>query len=366
MTAPTTLTPQPGILDISPYTAGEAHVAGSNKVTKLSANENPLGPSPKAIAAAKRVAEEMALYPSTDHSALRTAIADIHGLDVSRIVCGAGSDEIIALLCQAYAGPGDTVLHTEHGFAMYPISAHAAGATPVSVPETERHADVDRLLAAVDGRTRLVFLANPNNPTGTLVDASEVERLAAGLPDHALLVLDGAYAEYVDEAGYDAGIGLIDSGARVVMTRTFSKVYGLGGLRVGWAYGPADVIDVLNRVRGPFNVSAMGLAAAEAAVRDTEYTAEAKAENARWLAWLSQELRVLGIDHDQSFANFLLARFATEAAALEVDAALRARGVIVRRVAGYGFPEALRISVGDEVACRLVVSTLQSWRDGGS
>jgi len=263
------ITPQPGIMDIALYQGGASHVAGHNNVLKLSSNENPFGPSPAAIKAYEEEAKALHRYPSSDHAELREAIGDVWGVDPARVICGAGSDEIIAFLCQAYAGPGTEVIHTEHGFAMYRISALAAGATPVEVPERERVTDVDAILASCTEKTRLVFLANPNNPTGTMIGQADVARLAEGIPAQALLVLDGAYAEYVE--GYDGGAALVDARQNVVMTRTFSKIYGLGGLRVGWGYGPAHVIDVLNRVRGPFNLSNAGLAAATAAMRDTAY-----------------------------------------------------------------------------------------------
>ncbi len=218
--SPRSIVPQPGILDISPYVAGESHAEGANSVTKLSANENPLGPSPDAKAAVREMAERMELYPSSDHTELRTAIGEIHGLDPAQILCGAGSDEIIAFLCNAYAGPGTEVIYTEHGFAMYRISALAAGATPVEVPERERVADVDAILDAVTERTRLIFIANPNNPTGTMLPAEEVARLADGLPESCLLVLDGAYAEYVPD--FDGGAELVAARDNVVLSRTFS------------------------------------------------------------------------------------------------------------------------------------------------
>jgi histidinol-phosphate aminotransferase len=265
-------------------------------------------------------------------------------------------------LCHAYAGPGDLVLHTQHGFAMYPISARAAGATPVEVPERDRRVDVDALIAAADGRVRLVFLANPGNPTGTMLDSGELERLARGLPATCLLVLDGAYAEYAD--GHDGGAALAGARDNVLMTRTFSKIHGLGGLRVGWAYGPAAVIDVLNRVRGPFNVSAPALAAAEAAVADRAWEARCRADNARLRDELAADLRAAGIAVDDSHANFLLARFADAAEAAAADAALRTGGILARRVAGYGFPEGLRITVGDDAACRRVADTLAAFRAG--
>jgi len=352
--------PQPGILDIALYQGGKAHLAGVAKVVKLSSNENPFGPSDQAKLAFARTAETLHRYPGTDHAALRHAIAEVWGLDAGRIICGAGSDEIITFLCQAYAGPGDEVVHTEHGFLMYRISALAAGATPVEVPERDRVADVDAILAACTARTRLVFLANPNNPTGTMLAAEEVARLAEGLPSQALLVLDGAYAEYV--AGYDGGAALVDARQNVVMTRTFSKIYGLGGLRIGWGYGPAHVIDVLNRVRGPFNLSTTQLEVAEAAVRDRDHLSHCQAENARLRDWLAGELAALGVPSDPSQANFILARFADPAEAEACNAHLAARGLIVRQVASYKLPHCLRISIGDEEACRQVADAIATFK----
>tara|TARA_R110002049_G_scaffold29972_3_gene102064 strand:+ start:12012 stop:13109 length:1098 start_codon:yes stop_codon:yes gene_type:complete len=360
----TAITPQPGIMDIDLYQGGAAHVAGLENVVKLSSNENPLGPSPAAVEAYRRAAFDLHRYPSSDHGPLRAAIADVHGLDADRIICGAGSDEVIAFLCQAYAGPGTEVIHTEHGFAMYRISALAAGATPVEVAERERVTDVDAILAACTDATRLVFIANPNNPTGTMIGLAEIARLADKLPKQALLVLDGAYAEFVD--GYDGGAALVDSRENVVMTRTFSKLYGLGGLRVGWGYGPAQVIDVLNRVRGPFNLSQAGLNAAEAAIRDRAYAEHCRAENARWRVWLSDALAEIGVPSDVSCANFVLARFANQAEAEACDDYLKTQGLIVRRVAGYNLPQCLRITVGDESACRRVVHAIRQFKGGAN
>lgn len=358
----TQFTPQPGIMDIALYQGGAAHVDGVSNVTKLSSNENPLGPSPKAVEAMAAAVAAMHRYPSSDQTALRRAIGETHGLDPDRIICGAGSDEIIAFLCQCYAGPGDEVLYTEHGFAMYRISALAAGATPVEVAEHERVTDVDALLAGCTPQTKLVFIANPNNPTGTMISEAEVARLADGLPKGALLVLDGAYAEYVEN--FDAGAKLIEARSNVVMTRTFSKIYGLGGARIGWGYGPKEIIDVLNRVRGPFNVSTTALAGAEAAVRDTGYVAHCRAENAKWRGWLADQLAKLGVPSDTSCANFILARFASQAEAEACDTFLQARGLIVRRVAGYNLPSALRITIGDEPACRAVAAAVADFKSG--
>ncbi|MAU53598.1 MAG: histidinol-phosphate transaminase [Roseovarius sp.] len=358
----TQIAPQPGILDIAPYEGGTSHLDGVANVVKLSSNENPFGPSEAAREAFRRAAFELHRYPSTDHAALRAAIAEIHGLDPARIVCGVGSDEIIAFLCQCYAGPGDEVLHTEHGFAMYRISALANGATPVSVPERERVTDVDAILAACTARTRLVFVANPNNPTGTMVGEAELRRLAEGLPEQALLVIDGAYAEYVE--GYDGGAALVESRDNVVMTRTFSKLYGLGGLRVGWGYGPAHVVDVLGRVRGPFNLSTAALVTAEAAIRDTAWAERCREENTRLRAWLAEALAEHGVPSDTSTANFILARFGSREEAEACDAYLRSEGLIVRRVAGYNLPNCLRITVGDEPACRRVAHAIGQFKAG--
>jgi len=324
---------QPGIMQITPYQGGKATLSGADNVIKLSSNENPAGPSPAAIEAVQNAALGMHRYPSTDHQALRDAIGEAHGLNPDQVICGAGSDEIITFLCQAYAGPGDEVIHTEHGFAMYRISTLAAGATPVEVPEHDRVTDVDAILAACNDRTRLVFIANPNNPTGTMIGEGEVARLASGLPPQVLLVLDGAYAEFVD--GFDGGAGLVEARDNVVMTRTFSKLYGLGGMRIGWGYGPASVIEVLNRVRGPFNISGAGLAAAEAAIKDTAYVTHCRTENAKWRAWLADALAASGVPSDTSCANFILARFADQPEAERCDEYLQTQGLIVRRVAGY-------------------------------
>lgn len=352
--------PQPGILDIALYEGGAASVAGVTNALKLSSNENPFGASDKTKEAFSRSVHNLHRYPSTDHASLRRAIAEVHGLDAGRVICGVGSDEIIHFLCQAYAGPGDEVLFTEHGFLMYRISAMAAGATPVEVAEHERCTDVAALLAACTDRTKLVFIANPNNPTGTMISAAEVAQLAEGLPPQAILVLDGAYAEYVD--GYDGGLALVEARGNVVMTRTFSKIYGLGGLRVGWGYGPQAIIDVLNRIRGPFNLSNAALEAAEAAVRDRDYVNRCRAENARMRGWLAEALAELGVPSDTSLANFVLARFHDADEAAACDAHLREQGLIVRRVSGYKLPNCLRITVGDESACRRVAHAVAQFK----
>jgi histidinol-phosphate aminotransferase len=275
---------------------------------------------------------------------LRRAIGEVHGLDPARIICGVGSDETIQLLCQAYAGPGDEVLYPEHGFGMYRISALAAGATPVVAPERERTVDPAAILDAVSERTRLVFIANPANPTGTMLPIEAFEEMAAALPPSCLLVMDGAYVEFAE--GYDGGARLVEARENVVMTRTFSKVYGLGGLRVGYGYAPTPVIEVLTRIRQPFNLSNIALAGAEAAVRDAAWIDDCLRINAAERARLTGGLRQLGIGCDESHANFVLARFADEAEADAADAHLKSQGIIVRAPKSYGLPHCLRITVG--------------------
>ncbi|NTT88158.1 histidinol-phosphate transaminase [Tabrizicola fusiformis] len=352
--------PQPGIMEIALYEGGKAAVAGVSNVVKLSSNENPFGPSDKAKDAFARSVHTLHRYPSTDHASLREAIGEVHKLDPARIICGVGSDEIITFLCQAYAGPKEEVVFTEHGFLMYRISALAVGATPVEVAERDRTTDVDAILKACNRRTRLVFIANPNNPTGTMISQAEIERLADGLPPQAILVLDGAYAEYVE--GFDGGASVVTARSNVVMTRTFSKIYGLGGLRIGWAYGPKPIIDVLNRIRGPFNLSNTQLDTAEAAVRDQDYVNRCRADNARMRNWLAEALAALGVPSDTSMANFILARFASPEDAEACDAFLQAQGLIVRRVSSYKLPHCLRITVGDEASCRRVAHAIGQFK----
>ncbi len=357
-----TIRPNPGIAEISPYVGGASAAPGANRSHKLSSNENPLGPAPAARAAFLAEADRLAVYPDGGHARLRAAIARAHGIEAERIVCGNGSDELIALLCKAYAGPGSEVLHSAHGFLMYRLSALAAGATPVAVPERDLTTDIDALIARLSEATRLVFLANPNNPTGTMVAEAELARLADALPPAALLVLDGAYAEYVRAPGYDGGIGLVAARDNVVTTRTFSKIHGLAALRLGWAYAPEHVIDVMNRVRGPFNVTAPALAAGEAAIAAGDYVEHCRIANEVWRDWLAKEIAAAGFPVTPSRANFLLVE--TGGRKAQVDAGLKARGIVVRGMAGYGLPEHLRISVGDEEACRAVAAAMAALGEG--
>ena len=354
--------PKPGILGIMPYVPGKSSAKGA-KVHKLSSNESPLGASAKAVAAYMAAGDKLELYPDGAAAKLRTAIANRYGLMADNIVCGAGSDELLQLLAHAYVGPGDEAIYSQYGFLVYPIAIQSNGAIPVVAPEKDYLADVDAILARVTERTRMVFLANPNNPTGRYLPFSEVKRLHAGLPEDVLLVLDAAYAEYVRRNDYEAGLELVATSSNVVMTRTFSKIYGLAALRLGWAYCPAHVADVLNRVRGPFNISAPAIAAGAAAMADQEFVERAVAHNDTWLSWLSKELRALGLDVTPSVGNFVLVHFAAGGGrdAHAADAHLQDSGFVVRRMDAYGLPGALRISVGTEEANRGLVACLKEF-----
>ncbi|TAD90445.1 MAG: histidinol-phosphate transaminase [Alphaproteobacteria bacterium] len=359
MTSPA---PKPGILEIAAYVGGKSKAAPGVTPIKLSSNEGALGPSPKAMAAFTAAAPDLHRYPDGGAIALRAAIARRYGLEADRIVCGAGSDELIALLTKAYAGPGDEVLYSQHGFLMYPIAAKSVGATPIAVPEQNLTADIDGLLAAVTPNTRILFLANPNNPTGTLLPAEAVRRLHAGLPASVLLVLDAAYAEYVDRNDYDPGIGLVQAADNVVMLRTFSKIYALAALRLGWAYCPPAIADVLNRLRGPFNTGLAAQAAGVAAMEDQAFVDAVKAHNDIWRPWLAQELAAAGLSVVPSVANFLLVRFpGGAAAAAACYRFLEARGLIVREMGGYGLGDCLRITVGTEAECRAVAAGITAF-----
>lgn len=355
---------QPGIMEIEPYEGGKSALAGRDDIVKLSSNENPLGAPPAAQAAIREAAAFVHLYPSTDHAELRAVIGQVHRLDPARVICGVGSDEVLQFVTQAFAGPGDEIIHTAHGFSMYPILSHMAGATPVCVPEADRVVDVDAILAAVTARTRIVLLTNPGNPTGTILPDTELTRLADELPADVILVIDAAYAEYAGD--YDGGAALAGDRQNVLMTRTFSKIYGLGGLRIGWGYADAALIGVMNRIRQPFNLSGLQMAAAKAALQDRNWVQSCVALNAVQRDRLTGALRQLRIACDDSHTNFVLARFADAAEAVEAEAALHADGIIVRRATRYGFSEGLRITVGDTEQTRRVIDALTRWREAGA
>jgi len=348
------------VLDIVAYVPGKSTAPVDARVFKLSSNETPLGASPKAMAAFRACADELHEYPDGSSSALREAIGRAFGLDPDCIVCGAGSDELLTLLARAYLRDGDEAIHTTHGFLVYLLATLAAGAKPVVAPEKNFTADVDAILNLVTPRTRMVFLANPNNPTGTYVPFDEVKRLHRALPTNVLFVLDAAYAEYVRRNDYESGIELVATSENVVMCRTFSKIYGLAAIRLGWLYGPAHVVDALNRIRGPFNVNTPAVAAGIAALEDAAHVEAGRKHNTRWLAWLTEEIGKLGLKVTPSVANFVLIHFpATNGrTAKEADAFLTGRGLLLRQVGAHKLPNALRMSVGTEEANRLVVKAL--------
>jgi histidinol-phosphate aminotransferase len=352
--------PKPYLQHMPVYTAGKSTAAPGKRVIKLSSNESPLGPSPKALAAYAAHAEKLHRYPDSAHADLRAAIAEVHGVDAARLVCGAGSDELIGLLVHAYAGEGDEVLYSEHGFLMYKIYTQSFGATPVAAPEKNLRTDVQALLARVTPRTKLVLVANPNNPTGSYLSASEMNALRAGLPPHVVLAVDGAYAEYATAPDYTDSRELVDAGENTVMLRTFSKIHGLPSLRVGWGYFPEPIARTLNSIRGPFNVSGAGLAAAAAAMRDVAFTQAAVAHNTTWRPWLAAELAGLGLKIYPSEGNFLLAEFPAGMSAKANDHLL-SEGIIVRDVANYGLPSALRITVGTEEENKALVKALRAF-----
>ncbi|MCW5722352.1 MAG: histidinol-phosphate transaminase [Devosia sp.] len=351
--------PQPGILDIAPYVPGKSAAPGKSAI-KLSSNESPLGASPQAVAAFSTVAQTLEIYPEGSSRLLREALGEVHGLDPERIVCGNGSDDLLHLLAQCYLGQGDEAVMNRYGFSVYPIVTRAAGATIVMVDEADFTADVDALLAAVTPATKIVWLANPNNPTGTYLPDAQVRRLHAGLRPDILLVVDSAYAEYVTADDYATGDALVTEADNVVMVRTFSKM-GLAAARIGWLYGPDHVVDALNRIRGPFNVNLPAQLAGAAAARDTEFTARLRQHNAQWRDWLSAELSSNALRVVPSQANFVMVLFPDAAMAARAFSTLMDQGFIVREIGqSYGIPTGLRISIGSEVAMRGVAEILKS------
>ena len=357
--------PKSGILDIAMYVPGKSRVPEGVKLHKLSANESPLGPSDNAIAAAREATFDMQDYPDGASKKLREAIANVHGLNPDNLICGTGSDEILGLLASAYLANGDEAIYTEHGFLMYRIVTLTAGGIPVVAKEKDCRVDVDAILSCVTDKTRLVFLANPNNPTGTYLPIDEVKRLHAGLPQSVVLVVDAAYAEYVRRNDYESGIELVSGNSNVIMTRTFSKIYGLAALRVGWAYGPKEMIDTLNRIRGVFNLNSPAIAAGVAAIQDRAHVDRSVAHNDEWLAKLTHELDAIGLKVTPSVGNFLLVHFpdAPGKTASEADEYLSQRGFVLRGMNGYGFPNALRLSIGTQEANLGVIAALKEFLD---
>lgn len=355
--------PKPWINEIHAYVPGKSTGADGQVLVKLSANENPLGTSAAALAALNAPQDAAARYPDPDSRELREAIGALNDLDPAQIVCGTGSDELLNLAAQGYAGPGDEVIYMRYGFSVYEIAARRVGATPVVVDDKDYATDVDAMLAAVTDKTRVVFLANPNNPTGTLASADEIRRLADELPSDVLFVLDQAYAEYLSADEEDGGLELAKSRENILVTRTFSKIYGLAGERIGWAYGAPGIVATLNRIRGPFNVTASGQRAAIAALSDGAFVEASRDHNRIWREWLANEVAQLsnhGLRAVPSGANFLLILFEGEVAAVTVYDALMQAGYIVRHLPGQGLPHGLRITIGAEADMRAIADVLRN------
>jgi histidinol-phosphate aminotransferase len=362
--APVRPVPRPSVMAIDAYVPGKSGAEGLPRAYKLSSNESPLGPSSAAVEAYRQLTDRLELYPDGSAQRLREALGTHHGLDPQWIVCGNGSDDLLHLLASAYIGPGDEAIFTSHGFLVYQIAIMAAGGIAKVAQERNLTADVESILAAVTARTKVVFLANPNNPTGTYLAYEQVKRLHSGLPPHVLLVLDAAYAEYVRRNDYSAGMELVATAQNVVMTRTFSKIYGLAGLRLGWLYAPPHVCAAVNRIRGPFNVTAPAQAAGIAALADSHHIEQSIAHNDRWLPWLIQEIERLGLMVTPSVGNFVLLHFANRHVASEADAFLNQHGLALRSVAAYGLPQCLRLTVGSEQANLHFVEILAQFARG--
>ncbi len=357
------LQPRPGILDIAPYVPGASTVAGRKNIIKLSSNEGALGPSPLAIAAYQGISDALHRYPDGDCEDLRLTIGEHHNVNPDRIVCGAGSDELLSLLAKAYAGPGDEILFGEHAFVMYPLFAQAVGATPVTAKEINYTISVDMLLEKVSSRTRIVYIANPNNPTGTMITNEEMVRMRSKLREDILLVIDSAYAEYVTRNEYSPGVEIVNSHENVVMTRTFSKIYALGGVRLGWAYCPISISDVLNRIRPPFNVTSGAQAAGIAAVNDIEFLTRSRDHNTAWQPWLTEQLTALGLNVVPGVGNFVLVLFPEDGVHTARSAMkyLPSQGIIPRGTKSAGIPDGVRITIGLESEMRATVKAIQNF-----
>jgi histidinol-phosphate aminotransferase len=354
--------PKSWIMDIAPYVPGRSTGDGGKKVVKLSSNENPLGTSPQAVAAFATHQHDLSRYPDASAHDLRAAIATHHDLDPARVIYGTGSDEILHLVAGAYAGPGDEVIYVRYGFAVYDIATRRVGATPVVAPDRDFGTDVDAILACVTERTRLVYVANPNNPTGTYTSGAEIARLQASLPARVMLVLDQAYAEYLEADEDDGGLELARTKPNVIATRTFSKIHGLAAERIGWGYGSAEAIDAMHRIRAPFCVTTAGQEAAIAALGAADFIEASRTQNAKWRAWFNEEIAKLGnagLRTVPSKANFVLVLFEGKLTAEEAYQALMARGYIVRWVPGQGLPQGLRMTIGTEAETRGLIAALR-------
>jgi histidinol-phosphate aminotransferase len=353
--------PKPGIMEIHAYVPGKAKADGVEHPIKLSANENILGCSPKAREAYAGAADQLHMYPDSRTSLLRSAVAEQFRVEPERLIFGQGSDEVFQLLNQVFLEPGDNIVQGEFGFAAYAIGAYACQAEVRRAKEPNYTISVDEVLKCVDDRTRLVFIANPANPTGTWIPFKEIERLHAALPPSVVLVLDGAYGEFCSDPTFDDGLDLARTAENVVVTHTFSKLHGLAALRVGWGYAPAEIVSAVDRIRLPFNISIPGQAAAIAALADVDFQRRSIEHVEQWRPWLAQQLGGMGLDVVlPSAANFLLVGFPQQAGrtAKEAEAFLASRGLLVRGVGNYGLPHHVRITIGLEAHNRAAAEAL--------
>lgn len=354
--------PNPGIEDIAAYVGGESKAPGAVRVIKLSSNENPFGTSPKALEALKHN-HHLEKYPDGHCIELRYAIADKFGLEQERLICGCGADEIIGLMCKAYIRPGDNVVFGTHAFLMYGIYARSCGAETIEVAEKDLCPDLDAMLAAVNDKTKIVFLTNPNNPTGSFNRPADIKAFREKLPSHVILIIDDAYAEYASTTqGYENGFALAQSRDDVVVLRTFSKIYGMAGLRLGYGYTPTEMVDVMNRIRGPFNVSTPAQVAGLAALSDDDFIDMSVAHNTQWRNWTKTEIEKIGLKVWPSAANFLLVNFSDAEDAESCRQSLKTQGFLVRQMGAYKLADCLRISIGAADEMNLAVAAIRDYK----
>lgn len=360
------LSPRPGLDRIQPYQPGQRPMGGGGPGVKLSANESALGPSPSALKAYADAAGVIERYPDANAVGIREAIAARYGLVAENILMGIGSDELLSALVRAYAGAGDDVLYPTATFPMYRIYTLSAGANVVQAPDDGYTASVDALLSAVSDRTKVVIVANPNNPTGTYLTNTELQRLRDGLRDDILLIIDAAYAEYVTKGDYDPGIALVEATDNTVMTRTFSKVHGMASLRIGWCYANPDIVSVVGRIRSPFNVSTAAQDAGVAALEDKAHEDKVVSHTARWHAVATQRLNGLGLEVTGTEGNFVCVGFPAEEgrSVKEADAFLRERNIITRAMAGFGLPNHLRVTIGTDDEMTVCLDAVEEFVSG--
>jgi histidinol-phosphate aminotransferase len=354
--------PKDWIMAIHPYVPGKSKTDDGRSVAKLSANENPFGTPQAAREAFAGAADCLERYPDSDAVDLRAALAARHGLDPARIACGTGSDEVLHMAAGTFAGPGDEIIYSRFGFSVYPIATRRVGATPVVAPDKDYATDIDAILGRVTEKTRLVFIANPNNPTGTFASRAEIARLHAGLPRHVLLVIDQAYSEYLTATDDDGGLALAMTAPNVMVTRTFSKIYGLASARVGWGYGSAAIIDAMHRIRQPFSFSIAASRAAVAGLAATDFVAQSRAHNLEWRTWFEAQIGAMGnkgLRAVPSKANFSLVLFEGETSAETAYKGLMDAGYIVRWLPGQELPHGLRITIGTEEQMTGLVAALR-------